>query len=296
MKRQEFTNPSRFSVMSYNTKEALADPKRSDEVLRFVESEGPDVGVLHSAYWTRPNSDAPFREEESPVLARFVSQLGTLGYEVTCRDEADATNRPDKTGFVGFVRAELGTGSVFEGGLRQGYLATVTDPESGREVRVGGLHYTDTDETSRLAQTAKLPDVDILLIDGNSMHRHTRMARALRALRPLTDLVPDLGDRDHNALTRLGRVWADAHTAQSLVWMADGSNIQALEDRGFVDADSSYAPTIQKFGIGVAQLDYIFYTPESVSVSGHQVHKNIRESDHWPISGVVQVNPTDTAV
>lgn len=89
-----------LTVVSYNTHEALADPQRSEEVLRFVEKLNPDVGTLHSGYWMRSTESSPVRDEDSPVFEAFVKRLGNLGYNVACQGEKDTSPRPDKTGFV----------------------------------------------------------------------------------------------------------------------------------------------------------------------------------------------------
>lgn len=138
---------------------------------------------------------------------------------------------------------------------------------------------------------AALPELDILLTDANAMHKDARVARVLRALRLLTDLVPDFHGRDFNGATGLDMVKANVHLLQSLVWMADGRTMEALKSQGLEDADPSHQPTIQKFGIGIAQLDHIHYRQASVEVQEFTVHEEVRVSDHLPVSASLRVKP-----
>ncbi len=292
-------------VASYNPREALGDESRFEGVVDFTKALDPDVAVFHSAFWTQVDGETPRDGETAAVLEESVRRLGKLGYAVTVAGEKDSTNRPDKTGFVGIVREGLGTGGVKVARFRQGFMATVTDPETKAALRIGGRHMPDTDETHRLGELCDLfPDYEnvrrgghcirtidynpgVLLNDDNAMHGESKIARTLRLIRPLTDRVPDYADRDFNGATGLDKLRGAAHLLQSLAWMADGKTMEWLGLMGFKDADPERQPTVHLGRWGVAQLDHILYNSRNVHASGHRVHREVGGSDHWPISATV---------
>jgi len=275
------------NVLSYNVKEALGDAPRAEGAVRLVEALDPGVAIFHSAYWT-------LSERDSPVLAATVRRLGDLGYDVTVEDEGDTTDRADKTGFVGFTQANLGSGALMGAGTRQGYLSTITPPGSDIEMLIGGLHATDTDEAARLVQVAALPEgLDALLTDANAMHRGARIARVLRLLRPFTDRLPEYRDRDRDFRSTggLNARKEYMHLAQTLVWMANGDTLAKLERRlQMRDADPGHQSTVHLGPIGFGQLDHIHVAPH-IAVSDFTVHKDgdlSRVSDHWPLSATLR--------
>ena len=280
-----------INLLSYNVYQALTDVKRSDQILRFVEDSKFDAGALLSGYWTRASAEKPLRDEENPNLARFISHLGSMGYNVFSHDEGDTTSRPDKTGFVGFIKEDVGTGGLLQtDGGRQGYSMDLTEPETGKSIKAAAIHASDINAKLRMADIDGLPDdIDLLEGDLNVMDRRSAVARGLRLLAPGALLIPEArGDWDHNQQTGLGKILQTAVLGKRLVGMARGETMDRLDDKGFVDADPSHRPTVQKAGIGVAQLDHMMYKPYRVSVSDFRIHTDVQVSDHWPISATIR--------
>lgn len=265
---------SELKVLSYNTLATFGDRDRSKALVEFIEDESPDVAFFAEAYRNDGNMSA---------VQDTVSTLHELGYNVT-RDLTDTQNhRTDITGFVGLVRPELGSGSVMQAGIRQGFLAhIILDQKSRVELKIGGVHLDDRSEIERLKQINALPRLDVLMGDLNAMHKSKAIAHILRLFGPITERFPEI-DPDFTAETsKADRIKS---LSQRLVRMADGRSLQKLEStHELFDIDPSAQPTIH----GVAQIDHILVNPR-IEASDYKVHTDIKLSDHSPISATIRV-------
>jgi len=255
--------------LSYNTLASFGDTKRKDALVQFVKTESPDVAFFAEAY----REDGDFSVVESSIKS-----LEKLGYAVTQGLTDLVDTRSDRTGFIGIVRPELGEGSCMPIGVRQGFLAKIKDPTSGEQIISGGVHLDDRTEEARLLQISALPaNLDTLMGDFNAMHRSTPIAKALRLAYPITQTFPEVNP-DFAVTTSLFKRMISM--GQRLTRMADGRTLTALEEEHRLrDADSAMQPTIH----GIAQLDHIV-TSDRIKTSNYHVHRNIRLSDHVPIS------------
>lgn len=256
-----------LNVLSYNALRSFGDPARRSELIDFVGTLSPDVAFFPEAFAEDGDRD---------IVQESIADLEEMGYRVTCSDSREAINRTDMAGFFGIVKEQYAEGRVMNTAVRLGFAAKVTDPESKKIVSVGGAHLSDLDEELRLTQVRMLPKLDVFMGDLNAMHRKAPQAIALRALRPVTELLPEINTDFRITTKPLSRAIS---LGQRLTRMADGRTMLALEEKGLVDVDPSHQPTIH----GVVQLDHIVVRP-GITASNFKVHRDIKLSDHKPIS------------
>jgi len=252
-----------MKVLSYNALSALGDPSRADEVLGFIEQVNPDVAFISDAY----------EQTMSPkVIDESVIALEALGYSVTARLNNDPNDRKDRVGFFGLIREGYGQGRGIKTNSRDYYYGRVHNTD----ITFAGVHMDDRNEAARLDQVAMLPDVDVLMGDLNALHAKTPIARALRTIKPFTELLPEV---DPNPIKTRNKLLLAISHGQRLARMADGRTLARLSALGLRDADPSHHPTLA----GIVQLDHILIS-DRMKVENFQVHTDIDLSDHKPIS------------
>lgn len=256
---------SETKVLSYNALTGFSDTDRQDALVDFVRTENPDVAFF---------AEARGPDEKSIAFRKSVAMLTDLGYEVTTGVTDPPHLRSDSTGFVGLVRNDLGEGETVQIGHREGFYATAGD------ITVTGIHLDDRNEDIRLSQVPHIPETDVLMGDLNAMHKHAPIARALRILRPITEALPEV---DPNFGITTQRSKQVVSLAQRVVRMADGRTLQAIHNQhGLRESDPTLEPTIH----GIAQIDHILIS-ETLEARSFKVHKDIKLSDHKPISAVL---------
>jgi endonuclease/exonuclease/phosphatase family metal-dependent hydrolase len=260
--------------LAYNTKAGFGDPTRQEDLVAFVEGQGPDVAFFAEAFKKDEHVSGPFIEA--------VFALQGLGYEVTYGSNNDRNDRTDRTGFMGLVRADLGLGTVRQTQARDMYEGMLTDRASGESFVFAGAHLDDRNEAARLAQLRGLTGYDIFMGDCNAMHADVWIARALRLLRPITERLPERNPDFEIATGKLSQIMS---LGQRLVRMADGRTMRDLESRGLRDADPARTPTMG----GIAQLDHIFVS-ERINVDVFTVHQDVELSDHKPVSATLSAS------
>ena len=260
-----------IKVLSYNTLASFGDKDRSDSLVEFIHNESPDIAFFAEAY----REDGNMSTVRSSVVA-----LRDLGYEVTQGSTDTVNPRSDRTGFIGIVRPELGSGSVMQTGIRQGFLANIHDTTSDRSITIGGIHLDDRNEDERLKQISELPNLDLLMGDLNAMHGSIPVANILRLFRPFTERFQEVNP-DFNITTK--RIERIISLAQRLVRMADGRTLQELaHGHGLFDIDPHSQSTIH----GIVPIDHIL-TTRNIHSSNYKVHRDIKLSDHVPISATI---------
>jgi len=258
-----------MKYLSYNTLAGFGDPDRKELLLDFVESINPDVAFFSEAYKTHTNLS---------VVQSSTRVLEELGYDVILGQDSVVNKRTDQTNFIGIVRRKLGRGSIMQMGHYQGYIANVTEPDSGELLRVGGIHLDDRNEELRLQQLSHLPSLDVLMGDLNAMHGQDLIAKSLRFLHPFTQRLKEF-DTDPSKTNKVQQIMS---LGQRIVRMADGRVLDELLRLGLQDSDPTHQPTIDN-GIIYVQIDHILHT-DSLRPSEYTVHRNINLSDHKPIS------------
>jgi hypothetical protein len=121
-----------MKVLSHNTCGAFADPTRAEKMLAFVQGQAPDVAFFSESHWSGEGTHHPVPQNLG-TLTTSLTMLREMGYDVTLADDKDATSRPDRTGLIGIVKADLGKGGVKDAGSRQGWAAHALDPRVRRD-------------------------------------------------------------------------------------------------------------------------------------------------------------------
>ncbi len=174
------------------------------------------------------------------------------------------------------------------GGIRNALIADIADPDTGKMMRVFGIHLDDRNEPNRMRQLedllvyldeTSLPK--IVMGDYNAMHATDFRARLLR----------------NRWLSGAIKRWPHARTRdiiERLSDMAIGDTLAALESSTtLTDADARRrATTTPKLrfqewmpSIRLVQIDHMFVTPD-LTIKGFKVASD-GGSDHRPISSIV---------
>ena len=257
-----------MKVLSYNTLAGFGDLDLRDGLLDFVEEVNPDVAFFSEGYLNDTNLS---------VVEGSILGLQSRGYDVAHNSDTTLIDRTDRTSFIGIVRRDLGRASVMSIGSYRGFIAHVTDPISGRELKLGGSHMDDRTEEKRLAQVADLPQLDVFMGDLNAMHGDDTIAKAIRLFGPITRRF---AEQDPDFAINTNPVSKMMSMSQRLVRMADGRVLKALEaSHGLKDSDPTHKPTIH----GLVQIDHILHVDTLLPLN-HTVHHEVNYSDHKPVS------------
>jgi endonuclease/exonuclease/phosphatase family metal-dependent hydrolase len=175
------------------------------------------------------------------------------------------------------------------GDIRNALTADVVDPDTGKTLRIFGIHLDDRNEPYRMKQVEDLlvyldkkSHPTIVAGDYNAMHAADFRARLLRS-RWLRGAI---------------RRWPHARTRDMLVRLSDmaiGDTLAALQNGSqFIDADTRRRATItpkSRFqewmpSIRMVQIDHMFVSP-GVVVTSFMVGRD-GGSDHRSISASIK--------
>lgn len=252
------------------------------QILDTIEALDADVVVLPEAYTHKPDEKADDR-------------LRAMGYEWEDAqyDEKDREHENIYTNDLHIrVLSRLAIVESFQ--LRwdnaRGLLAVVvSDPASGKKLRIIATHLDDRSEERRLRQvedavsfinSTDMPTV--MMGDFNAMH-HDTWSKVIgsRAVRSLGSLIPHARARS---------------LASKLSEMATGTTLERLEsETQLQEIDSHHQPTTtpklrgMEFmpSIRMAQIDHILVTPD-ITATHFEVGKD-GGSDHRPILAEIRL-------
>lgn len=257
-------------IAAWNVARGLSDEHRQGQIAEALRTIDADIVILTESH----NKDGAWADEE--LAAK-------LGYTAVTREYHDRIPHPSEKQYITVLGRMAVEPSQIRIGNRDGLEVTVKDPENGKSVRVIGSHFDDRSERKRRIMGRSLtyrlnPDeATVVAGDLNNTHKKDRRSRFLSSwpVQVVSRLMPIA------RLRSLGTRLSD---------MAKGEALEMLEERGLVDADPTHSRTFApKFfrRRGLAQLDHIMYTPETVRTSDFTVHKT-PGSDHWAVSAVVE--------
>ena len=287
-----------LKTLALNAEGAFGNPDHWQDAVAFIEAQNPDIAFLGESHWEKPERSrfggGIARNEH--IVHEAVLALIALGYHVVRSSDDDASNRPDRTGFIGIVRRELGRGAIIRMGTRNGYIAEVTDPGTGQTARIAGQHYDDKDNVTRHGHINDLPDVDGLIGDLNNPHGEDDVPRMLRLwpFRFAASLIPTWEyDFTHARHTPWQWIKTRLHLGKRVVYMATGEIMTALAKHGLRDADPQHQPTMSKKP--QLQLDHIM-VGDRVTVRDFTVHHDPGyPTDHYPISAILAIEEAGQA-
>jgi endonuclease/exonuclease/phosphatase family metal-dependent hydrolase len=253
-----------------------------DKIIDEIERVDADVIVLPEAY-----------DKHKGVSQHIDARIWSLGYkhvhDVEYRDggpfrydgavEAPYLRMMSKIAFQTIQTIRLGD-------IRNAIDATVIDPDSGKLIRMIGVHFDDRNEGLRLRQVDDVVSLTndsaipiALLGDMNAMYGESKIARLLShgATRTLAHAIP------HEKLSDVMVRATD---------MATGTTIKRLMASGMLrDADDKhrFTTTARMRGMEwmpsarLLDIDHILVSPE-LETSDFRIGKYDAGSDHRPIS------------
>lgn len=273
---------SRLSVVTWNaegmfvehTKTRRAGPHDALAVLKKLDA---DIVVI------------PEFGRLSDLEEVVETAIGALGYEMTTLmyDEP----RTPGLGFAILSRLPVVQTTIHElGGSKRQLLEVLCRDETGRKIRVFGVHLDDRSEEGRLGEIAYVctivnrhsEDVTLVMGDFNAMHRDSWFARIARSRisRHITTRIP------HQLMKSM---------AERVREMAEGTTIEyLLQHTELHDLDSGRKPTISSKQAGLewipswrlAKIDWIFGN-RFVSAVRYRVYSDVG-SDHRPVRAEIE--------
>lgn len=252
-----------------------------EQILREIERLNVDIFVLLEAF-----GPDMFAEEIQAALMKLGYQMYHVPYDDggPVRTEI-AVEEPSMLllSKIPVLRQE----TVRFGDLRNSIVVIVKDPESGRELRVLGVHLEDRAENMRLQQVPDIvkfveaePIPTIIMGDFNAMHGGDWQARLLR-----------------NPIIRRFARASGLSVARRICDMAIGSTLELLQQKtGYRDADPHHHPTTTPKmrgrewlpSVRLVQIDHMLVSPE-VRVSQFKVGAD-GGADHRAISAMITLD------
>lgn len=265
-------------MMCWNVDGGLGDESRARHIIRVIKNFKPDIAIFPEAW----------HEEDRPTADMASDKISQLGYALTeaaYNDEIyNGEARSNRLSILGLVRQELTVQTTKNQSIRlagrTALALTVLNPAANKTFDVYGLHLDDRHEKHRLEQTKillghiGLSRRVVLGGDFNSMTRNVVTARILRGLLPFFSLAPKV---DYEKYSRPPIIIDKADQIRRLTEMAQGTTLQKLEDRGFIDADPRHYPTI-----GPVNLDHIL--TRGIGTKNYRVIRQTPYSDHRAIT------------
>ena len=262
------------TVVAWNVKDGLADPKRAEQISRLIQAQQPLFVVISEA--------APASSQLCPDV---VEALGNAIGGVAVVEYGDADERKDTHCLVTAAHGSLGSPTEIRAGGRS--ALRYKSPDGTVFVGYHGLDRirggSSTDHTTARVHQAReilesIGDASALVAgDLNEMYSPDAIAQRIRYASILTRLLPygEPGE-PHSKLARLGSL------GTRLGAMARGEALRLYEEAGFLDADPAHEPTMRMWRIGV-QLDHIVYRGR-LSVGNFAVVPVGELSDHSMIT------------
>jgi endonuclease/exonuclease/phosphatase family metal-dependent hydrolase len=279
----------KLTVMAWNVQDAIGDNIRGAGVLREIEARDPDVVTLSEAH----------RTAEGPAN-RVLEQLVYRGYNVTEVPYHDTDGRADQHNMVALVKPEVLADDPRVIQLAGRNMIRFSLNTSAGPIEWAGIHLFDRfarrpDEDRRIFQVnalaRQLADCPAAGIAGDFNAMDTsRLSRFLRAVRPLTYLLPtsEPGEDNDSGIRRIGSL------AERLCSMASGDTLRTLRSYDYENIDPAKQPTVPSARPRV-DLDHIMtrgLIATDFRVHDHLVYESVPVSDHRAISAVVQVAKT----
>jgi hypothetical protein len=251
---------TKLSLLAYNTRTGFSNDATRDKLIKLLAELDPDIAFF---------SDAIAQKISQKELHFFEESFASLGFGILISNNA-RNDRSDWTRSLGIFRTSLNAKHFYNGFRDETYNVEV------KGKCITGRHFDDRNETNRLEVIDDLQDADIIMGDFNAMHRNTLIANGLHALKPIGNAITEINTDVtvvRNPLLRFASLF------QRLTRMSEGTMLKKLHGFGFIETNEKTIPTIH----GVAQLDHILVKP-GIKYSNFKVHKNVKLSDHKPIS------------
>lgn len=256
-----------ITVTAWNVYNAFSDPRRGEIAYQRIEKISPDVGLFDEAY----DIDAPQKEE---LVESFSERFKKIGFQVLHSPYADPDHYGMEHGIMAICRPPVKM-SVVRIESRDSIEMDVTDPDTGKDLHIIGVHFDHRYEDRRVAQARTIISRIIkggpVVVGGdlNAMHGELFKSKVLRNVTTkfVVLKIPNNFVRTHlNDFTN----------------MADGTALKLLEDAGLTDADPKSKSTMLSW-LPLGQLDHFMKSPD-VNTSNFKRHSYSRASDHRAIS------------
>jgi endonuclease/exonuclease/phosphatase family metal-dependent hydrolase len=260
-------------IVSWNLKDGLSDPTRTDALQTELLQVGPDIAVLPEA-----------AAEDANVNSESMYRFREAGYTVHTANYDDTDGRKDRHKLVVLAKEDLEhTADI----LRLAGRTAICVEFTNSDLQFLGVHLDDRNEKTRQSQTVDaieaLNSAAIVAGDFNAMHHADPRAKALRALRPIAMLLPSqnpVPGVKQSKITRIGSI------AQRLTGMADGGTLELWKTAGFTDLAADYTPTMLAGNRATVQLDHVLTRGVVVTEPTHVL--GLSGSDHHAISARLQ--------
>lgn len=244
-------NTREVTLLAWNVKDGLSDPRRADAIAEKVAAVNPDLALFSEG------SAGDFGVRSS--AKRILESAGGIVYEA---DYNDFDDRLDKHRLVALAKPDMGAPAVLPNFGRNGFYFS---PPS-LPVKIAGLHGLDRDQNDvSFSDEARLRQIRhvlqrleltidsqaIILGDLSALHPDDIVANIIRAVSPLFEMLPSKNTGEKQSiLEHVGSV------SQRLGQMAIGSSLAELQAASFYDADRHHHATVKLGMVGV-QLDHI---------------------------------------
>ncbi|RTK94373.1 hypothetical protein EKI60_03255 [Candidatus Saccharibacteria bacterium] len=262
-------------ITAFNALNAFGDPARSAQAVDMIVELAPDIAVFGEAYDLEPDPTVTAQTVEHATDAFL-----RAGYEVAHTPYDDADHYGMLHGIMAVSRLPwiVETVPVEQ---RNSLDITTSDPETGRQVQLLGVHFDHKSEARRLRQAeqavaARRDPLEPFVIVGdmNTLHRRDWRAAMLRTrmVRMGANIVPTARWRGY---------------AKDLCGMSEGTALAHIESAGLQDADPAFEPTMMA-RLPLVQLDHIMIS-DQLSATSFERHGYSPLSDHRAISAVLEV-------
>lgn len=230
----------------------------------------------------------------APHVTLALEALGYTSYDVPYNDTGPERVDPALSQPVLRLLSRVpveGIQHIRLGNLRNALIAKIIDPQTGRHIRLIGVHLDDRAESLRLEQLGDLIPIinnselpTVMVGDYNAMHGRGRIARLLRSwlVRSFVRCLPTLSLRDFG---------------KRAMEMATGTTISALlSETNLSDADSRHRPTTTPKvrqhswlpSVRMLDLDHMLVS-EAIIVSDFTIVRRDGGSDHRAISAHISL-------
>ncbi len=267
-------------VAAWNVAKGLGD-SRAEHIFEGINRLDAQVIFLSEAYLT------DYRVTNEEILDKVKNLAKINGYKMyeTGYDDEGLENDPKRSNQHGVVlgRQALKGATVLRLGSRNAFQLSIFDEKSQSEIQAVAAHFSDKNESSRngmanaLISQLDLDKPTLLLGDLNSMYRGSVPAKLLNSyFGKMGNIVSKIHPRTNSL-------------AERLIGMADGSTMNILQQAGFKDGDQLNDSTFKFAGLSFGQLDHIMFAGPEI-VARTTLHRDIKGSDHVPISAIVHIN------
>lgn len=274
-----------MKIASWNIEGRLSDlatDKRGtpEAIVAAIKRLDADILVHPEAFGNKP-----------PMRPEITAALQELGYEHRAATYDDSIGRGSEAAVDDPYQMVLSRLPILKhevirpGGLRSMNVIYVRDPESGRELRVIGIHLEDREEAFRLEQVTALIEyincsdiATVMMGDFNAMPPNTLKSRLIHSglFKRVVSMIPHAHMR---------------YVLKRLSDMASGTTIaRILAETPLINSDPSFRPTttpkMRKMewmpSLRLVKIDWIFVSPD-IGYKNFRISPDLG-SDHRALS------------